>query len=231
MTKKLISIFFAILMCLGVMCACVDPEAELEYEDRLKTTEDGFVYLNDKKIGGVCIVGIPDSEEIVIPEFIDGQPVKQMGYAEKKGDKTVPHYVDGEHVKKLTFQHRPNCLYMNFSNLSDIVYVDFVSMNTNVIAMGGLRVPDSFWYATMWKVPNVELKKGDKQVKPEEIKLKAINIPMYVKKIDSGVFAGLDGVILRTPYESKPEGWQDGWNGDCEVEWGADIETYNPDLT
>ena len=71
------------------------------------------------------------------------------------------------------------------------------------------------------KVPTVELKKSDREYSLEDFKAKVIIIPDYVKKIDSGVFDGLTDVIIKTSYETKPEGWEDGWNGSCEVVWGA----------
>ena len=33
-------------------------------------------------------------------------------------------------------------------------------------------------------------------------------------------FDGLEGVTLITWFENQPEGWQDGWNGNCKVLWG-----------
>ena len=53
---------------------------------------------------------------------------------------------------------------------------------------------------------------------------KVIIIPEYVTIIEKGVFDGLEDVVIKTSYESIPEGWEEGWNGDCEVMWGEDLE-------
>ena len=55
----------------------------------------------------------------------------------------------------------------------------------------------------------------------DDFKPKVIVIPGYVKVIEKGVFDALTDVTIKTSFESKPEGWEDGWNGDCEVIWGA----------
>lgn len=50
-----------------------------------------------------------------------------------------------------------------------------------------------------------------------------IKIPEYVTVIETGVFDGLTDVVIQTEYESKPDGWEDGWNGSCPVEWGVEF--------
>ncbi len=44
------------------------------------------------------------------------------------------------------------------------------------------------------------------------------------KKIGK-MFIGLSDVTIKTAYDSKPDGWQDGWNGNCEVVWGEKFDT------
>lgn len=39
------------------------------------------------------------------------------------------------------------------------------------------------------------------------------------------MFIGLSDVTIETAYDSKPDGWQDGWNGNCEVVWGVKFDT------
>ncbi len=50
-----------------------------------------------------------------------------------------------------------------------------------------------------------------------------IKIPEYVTVIETGVFDGLTDVVIQTEYECKPDGWEDGWNGSCPVEWGVEF--------
>ena len=72
-------------------------------------------------------------------------------------------------------------------------------------------------------VPTVELKKSDREYRLDDFKSKIILIPEYVKTIEAGVFDGLEDVIIKTSHPFKPEGWEDGWNGSCKVEWGVEI--------
>ena len=72
-------------------------------------------------------------------------------------------------------------------------------------------------------IPIVELRKSNRSYSLENFMSKVIIIPEYVKIIEKGVFDGLDGVTIKTSYENKPEGWDDGWNSNCEVEWGYSI--------
>ncbi len=71
------------------------------------------------------------------------------------------------------------------------------------------------------KIPIVELRKSDREYSLENFKPKVIVIPEYVTVIEAGVFDGLTDVVIKTAYKSQPEGWEDGWNGDCEVIWEA----------
>ena len=73
-------------------------------------------------------------------------------------------------------------------------------------------------------VPNVILKKSDREYSLDEFKPKVILIPEYVTEIEKGVFDGLTDVVIKTSYESIPDGWEEGWNGECEVIWGEEIE-------
>ena len=74
------------------------------------------------------------------------------------------------------------------------------------------------------KIPTVELRKSDREYSLDNFKATVIIIPEYVETIEAGVFDGLTDVTIKTSYETKPEGWADGWNGNCEVVWGADID-------
>ena len=72
-------------------------------------------------------------------------------------------------------------------------------------------------------IPSVELRKSNKIYDLTGFIPKVIVIPDYVKIIDSGVFDGLNDVTIKTSFESQPEGWENGWNDNCEVEWGVTI--------
>ena len=75
----------------------------------------------------------------------------------------------------------------------------------------------SAWFET------VELRSSDREIDLTGITVKTIQIPEYVTVIEKGVFDGLTDVVIQTAYESKPDGWENGWNGNCTVEWGAEF--------
>jgi len=195
-------------------------EFDLSFEAKCKTTEDGFVYYEDTKIG-VCIISLPDSEEVVIPEYVDGKQVKQLGYKDVGIGYSQTYRVDGDKVKNLTVQHTFKHFAADFRNLEKMVFIDlpYCFLNREYI---DLTIPDHA--GTNYPInADVELRKSDRQLDLNEFKFQFINIPDYVKIIDSNVFDNLPDVTIRTSYDTKPEGWEDGWNGNCEVEWGIEI--------
>ncbi len=70
----------------------------------------------------------------------------------------------------------------------------------------------------------MELRKSERIISLENFEPRVIIIPEYVEIIEKDVFSGLTNVTIKTSYESKLEGWEDGWNGSCEVVWGFEIE-------
>ena len=219
MKKVLIVILAMVVMCSAVLIGC-DPSEEwwkgLErptFKEMCVTTEDGFVYYLDDEIG-LCIIELPDSEEVTIPEYIDGHRVMQLGYEEIGFMYMKTHVVDGNHVRKLTVQHTPFFYYTSFQNLETIVYIDYFYMYSSDKAIQRI----SKGYAK-----EVELRKGEKPISLDEIIVSVFEIPEYVVKIDEGVFDGFKNVTIKTSYESKPDGWEEGWNGNCEVIWGVEL--------
>lgn len=201
-----------------------------QFEDWVKTTDDGFTYYyNDGSKDGVYILDIPDTEELVIPEYIDGKRVVELGHKDM-GIGYMNHYcIVGENTKKLTIQHQfdiredaPVTYYANFPNLTNLTFIDFLYCN-QTYSENELLVPHYIGKRSS-NVPTVELKKSDREYSLEDFKAKVIIIPDYVQTIEAGVFEGLTDVTIKTSYETKPEGWAEGWNGDCEVIWGADID-------
>ena len=215
MLKKIVALGVLIVIALSFAACGID----FSFEGRCKTSEDGFVYYEDKEIG-LCIISLPDSEEVVIPEYIDGKRVVQLGYEQVGIAVRRTHWVDGKNVKKLTIQHTFIWYAAMFPiieilTIVDLPYCFFLENNT-------LKVPDHV--GTNYPInPVVELRKSDRQLDLSEFKCEIINVPEYVAIIDAQVFDGLTGVTIRTSYQSKPQGWEDGWNGNCPVEWGVEI--------
>ncbi|MBR2376504.1 MAG: hypothetical protein IKA85_01830 [Clostridia bacterium] len=213
---------------IGAMLSSCDLSFIKHFDDWIKTSNDGFTYYyNEYSDEGVYILDIPDVEELTIPEYIDGKKVVELGHLREQTGYLKRYIVVGENTKKLTIQHQfdfqyeHTVNYVDFPNLTNLIFIDFLYCN-QMFSEDELLVPYYIGKENS-NVPTVELKKSDREYSLEDFKAKVIIIPDYVKKIDSGVFDGLTDVIIKTSYETKPEGWEDGWNGTCEVEWGLQL--------
>ncbi len=198
------------------------------FEDWIKSTDDGYVYyFNENSEKGVYILDIPDTEELTIPEYIDGNRVLELGHLREEIAYLKRYVIVGENTKKLTVQHgfdiqyEHSRNYVNFPNLTNLIFMDFLYCNQSY-SETELLVPHYIGAKTA-NIPTVELRKSDREYSLEFFGATVIIIPDYVTVIEAGVFSGLEGVTIKTSYESKPDGWEDGWNGDCQVEWGVDI--------
>lgn len=215
---------------LGISLSSCDMKIWKQFEDWVKTTDDGFVYYyNDGSKDGVYILDIPNVEELTIPEYIDGKKVVELGQLREQTGYLKRYILVGENTKKLTIQHQFDIRYdltvnyVDFPNLTNLTFIDFLYCNQSYSEYE-LLVPHYIGKRSA-NVPTVELKKSDREYSLEDFKAKVIVIPDYVETIEAGVFDGLTDVTIKTSYETKPEGWEDGWNGNCEVIWGEEI-TY-----
>ena len=215
---------------MGTLLSSCDTKIWKQFEDWVKTTDDGFVYYyNDGSKDGVYILDIPDVEELTIPEYIDGKKVVELGHLREQIGYLKRYIVVGENTKKLTIQHQFDIRYdhiinyVDFPNLVNLTFIDFLYCNQSY-SENELLVPHYIGKRNS-NVPTVELRKSDREYSLENFKAKVIIIPDYVETIEAGVFDGLTDVTIKTSYETKPEGWADGWNGNCEVVWGEEI-TY-----
>ena len=190
------------------------------FDDWVKTTDDGFkYYYNENNDEGAYVLDIPDIEELIIPEYIAGKNVVKLGHIQRTRD----YKLICENTKKLTIQHQFAIQYDNFGkfvyfpNLTNLTFIDFLYCNQSYSG-NELLVPHYIGKEST-NVPTVELKKSDREYSLNDFKAKVIIIPDYVNVIEKGVFDGLINVTIKTTYKSQPEGWEDGWNGSCEVEW------------
>ncbi len=225
---KIISLIAIALIMLLSLSAC-KIKIWKQFEDWVKTTDDGFTYYyNDGSKDGVYILDIPDSEELIIPEYIDGNKVVELGHLRMQTAYMKHYCVVGENTKNLTIQHQFDIRYdisidyVNFPNLTNLTFIDFLYCNQSY-SENELLVPHYIGKESS-NIPVVELKKSDREYSLEDFKATVIIIPEYVEIIEAGVFDGLIDVTVKTSYETKPEGWEDGWNGSCEVEWGVEID-------
>ncbi|MBR6516021.1 MAG: hypothetical protein IKT40_04105 [Bacilli bacterium] len=203
------------------------------YEMEVKTTVDGLEYCITRD-NTIFICDVPDASNVVIPEYIEGIKVVKLCCKEKSYIYSRYDYIiNNSSVKNLTIQHEfavelydapSNQIhyYANFTNLDTLTFIDFLYCNLSSISEE-LIVPHYIGNKN-GNVPNVILKKSDREYSLEEFQPKVILIPNYVTEIEKGVFDGLEDVVIKTSYESIPEGWEEGWNGDCEVIWGEEIE-------
>ncbi len=223
--KKILAIFLIVAsMTLFTACGVIK-----HFDDWCKITNDGFeYYYNEYSDKGAYILKIPDVEELVIPEYIDGKKVVELGHMDMGIGYKNDYIITGTNTKTLTVQHefdiRNNYgieFYANFPNLTDLIFVDFLYCNLSCTE-NDLTVPYYIGNPN-YAIPNVELRKSEREYSLDNFIPKVIVIPEYVKVIETDVFAGLNGVTIKTSYETAPEGWQDGWNGNCIVEWGVEI--------
>ena len=204
------------------------------YEMEVKTTVDGLEYCITRD-NTIFICDVPDASNVVIPEYIEGIKVVKLCCEEKSYIYSKYDYIiDNCSVKNLTIQHefavelyenyttKQIHYYANFTNLDTLTFIDFLYCNLSS-TNEELIVPHYIGNKN-GNVPNVILKKSYREYSLEEFQPKVILIPDYVTEIEKGVFDGLEDVVIKTSYESIPEGWEEGWNGDCEVIWGEEIE-------
>ncbi len=62
-------------------------------------------------------------------------------------------------------------------------------------------------------------------------KLQTVILPQSLLEIGENAFEGCESLTIKTSYEEgeTPEGWEQGWNGNANVEWGCVIETEESD--
>ena len=206
------------------------------YKMEIITTDDGLEYCISRD-STIFITNIQDVPNVIIPEYIDGIKVVKLGCYEgslidKKLDRQDAYLIYNNTTEHLTIQHEftseiykdfiQTHYYVNFTNLETLTYIDYLYCNLSS-AEEELIVPHYIGKKN-GNVPNVILKKSDREYSLEEFQPKVILIPEYVTEIEKGVFDGLTDVVIKTSYESIPDGWEEGWNGECEVIWGEEIE-------
>ena len=227
--KLLCLIFSSILVCSSVT-AC-KPESNINsFDDHCKTTEDGFkYYYNENSNEGAYIIEIPNAENLIIPEYLDGKKVLELGHCDTGIGYMNDYFVVGTNTKTLTIQHQfkirnkaPVKYYVDFPNLTKLIFLDFLYCN---ISTSEEEIVVPYYVGKQSSnIPTVELRKSERTISLENFEPRVIIIPEYVEIIEKDVFSGLTNVTIKTSYESKPEGWEDGWNGSCEVVWGFEIE-------
>lgn len=226
--KKINRIFIMVLIGILIMCTLTGCWLEwgdftFSFESRCKTTEDGFVfYLDIRNDNRLCLIELPETEEVIIPEFIDGHKVMQLGFEEIGISFRKLHMVSNDIVKTIIVQHNFESPYPDkLINLEKIIYIDILYCLTIGTDNQKIVIPRSVSHDPFCFIVNVELRKSVREIDLTGITVKTIQIPEYVTVIETGVFDGLTDVIIQTEYESKPDGWEEGWNGTCPVEWGV----------
>ena len=230
--KMLCLIFSSLLVC-SCVTACTSQNITMDFDSHCKITENGFkYYYNDNSNEGAYIIEIPDDENLIIPEYINGRKVVELGHCDTGIGYMNDYFVVGNNTKTLTIQHQfkirnkaPVKYYVDFPNLTKLIFVDFLYCNITTSAEE-IIVP-YFIGKQNSNIPTVELRKSERTFSLESFEPKVIIIPEYVEIIETDVFSGLTNVTIKTSYESKPEGWEDGWNGSCEVVWGFEASPHN----
>ena len=221
--NKIIALCMASFVVLGLSSCKISLKTQT-FKEKCKMTEDGFEYYKDKDIG-ICIISLPKGkEEVVIPQYIEGEEVKQIGYLDTGLMYRREYYVELGDVKHMTIQHYFETPYVyGWSGLASLTYVDWPFWEpSNEFSGTAVR----FWAGYKEEITTVvRLKTSGKIFNVKKFPFKTIYLEEFVKEIDKGVFFGLSDVTIETAYDSKPDGWQDGWNGNCEVVWGVKFDT------
>ena len=216
----------------------------LSFEDCIDVNEDDFKYYYNSLVDeGIYIYDRVNGymfydSEVTIPEYINGKKVVELGNRYLEGWVAENSSLHIGYIEELTIQHEFNIYtnnslnnrenYVCFPHLKHLIFIDFLYCNLTK-EINELIVPAYIGYdpkntSKFEGYPSVILKKSDREYGLEDFKPKVIIIPEYVTIIEKDVFEGLEDVIIKTSYESIPEGWEEGWNGDCEVIWGVDLE-------
>lgn len=201
------------------------------FEDRCVTTEDGFTYYeqyNDKtEQFELCLLGGPEVEELTIPEYIDGVKVGHLGYRYASFGGREDYCLVGNGVKKLIIKYPVDMHKVAFPDVETVVYYDYLYTSLCSEFYDSLTgVLGVCSWGTRENPGKIELRRTDREletVKEHLSKITEIKLPSTVTVIESGVFDGIDNAVIKTSYESKPDGWEEGWNGNCPVEWGQNI--------
>lgn len=230
-TKIFSIVCVIILMGLALFCACDLDWSSLDFSFSAKweTSDDGFKYYVDDTIG-LCIMSFPDVDEVTIPEYINGMKVVQLGFKDEPSLGFSGDYILSSNIKKLTITHPLNIhgatdnSDTHFPVLEQVTLVDCWS-NCNYVehSANAFRIDfSSADYGHFKSVhPNIRLLKGNKDVIWNQEDVTAIEIPRCVTVIECGVFSNIENVVIKTEWEEQPDGWEDGWNGELEVEWGV----------
>ncbi len=208
-----------ILICIIIIFSFGSCKVDFSFESKIKASDDGFKYYVDKQIG-LCILEIPKTEEVVIPEYIDGIKVAQLGFEEKGLGYNKLYTVDGSHVKKLTVQHTIEYYSAKFDALETLVYCDYLYCVLNKSDGGGLKISNRLGGADFGLDTKVQLVTTDREYLVGDLSFEYIVIPKYVEIIEKGTFEKLTNTRFETAYSSKPNGWQDDWDEGNSIIWG-----------
>lgn len=211
-----------ILICLLIIFSFGGCKVDFSFDSYIKTSDDGFKYYVDKYIG-LCILEIPKTEEVLIPEFIDGIKVAQLGFEEKGLGYNKLYTVDGSHVKKLTVQHTIEYYSAKFDALETLVYYDYLYCILNKSGGGGLKISNRLGGADFGLDTKVHLVTTDREYSIGDLFFEYIVIPEYVEIIEKGTFEKLTNTRFETAYSFKPDGWEDSWDEGNSIIWDCVI--------
>ena len=155
------------------------------FTDMIYTTSDGFVYYyNEEKDEGAALFDFPNYENVIIPEYVDEHKVTQIGHIEYDIGSGDCH-INYKSVTNLTIQHDIKIGknlndedIVKFSSLETLTFIDFLYCNLSSIEEE-LLVPHYIGRKNP-NLPNVILKKSDREYSLEEFQPKVILIPEYV---------------------------------------------------
>jgi len=213
----------SLLRLVGTTGTNADTDISASYDSAMyPTAEQGISFRTISDGDYVCIAGLPKKEEVTIPAYYRGMPVKYFGYHSPGFFSSGrDNYVDFDGIKKLNFSCFVENRYVkNYDSVDVITYTDYPYL---WLPHGGSQT-DKTWLGTgTTNSAVIHLLRSDKERDYTDFEYKYIYLGVNVAVIESGVFDGLTDVTIGTAYEYKPNGWADGWNGSCPVRWGIEL--------
>lgn len=243
-----------LLFCTGCPIKTV---SELQEEKITETEFYKYMDWNGRYVLEVKDAALVNGDTWVIPEEIDGEPIKGVAVPNFMAD---PIYViaPNQNVKHLVFSHEVICypnqnIKMSFLSVESIVvngscipssltlegikHAVFKNSSSkslyNVTSLRSLEVNwTSFTMQSLAPLEYLRFQEGVKTISSEifrELPLKQVVLPETVTRISADSFAGCEDFTVFLRAEEPLPGFEEGWDKDVRVVWGFAGETVTFD--
>lgn len=173
-------------------------------------------------IGYICTItgmGSCTDSNLVIPELIEGYPVKIIGeyaFFQEKGLKSVTFSSQVNKVMDMAFAQCSSLEWANMPNALSLASGAFNSCEKlNYVYMPWLTSIADGVFSRCFSLTYIELPDSLESIGTQAFAncgLNQIVIPYGVKKIAPNAFELLDNMVIYCEIDSKPFGWSEGWD-------------------